>query len=72
MAGGPLRAEDFPKRRCRFESVAAKPHLRPRKGRRSQKPAIIPEWGFNTNLTAGRQPQLSVLATVLRLPLVGT
>ena len=28
-AGGPLRAEGFPKRRCQFEFVAAKPHLNP-------------------------------------------
>ena len=28
-AGGPLRTEGFPKRRYRFEFVAAKPHLRP-------------------------------------------
>ena len=34
-AGGPLRAEGFPKRRCQSESVAAKPHLNPRKDRRS-------------------------------------
>ena len=31
-AGGPLRAEGCPKRRCQFESVAAQPHLSPRKG----------------------------------------
>ena len=31
-AGGPLRAECCPKRRCQFESVAAQPHLSPRKG----------------------------------------
>jgi hypothetical protein len=31
-AGGPLRAEGFPQRRCQFESVAAQPHLSPRKG----------------------------------------
>ena len=30
-AGGPLRAEGFPKRRCRFEFIAAKPHLSPKK-----------------------------------------
>ena len=29
-AGGPLRAEGFPKRRCQFEFIAAKPHLSPR------------------------------------------
>jgi len=30
-AGGPLRAEGFPKRRCQFEFIAAKPHLSPKK-----------------------------------------
>ena len=30
-AGGPLRAEGFPKRRCQFEFVAAQPHLIPRR-----------------------------------------
>ena len=34
-AGGPLRAESFPKRRCQFEFIAAKPYLNPRKGRSS-------------------------------------
>ena len=34
-AGGPLRAEGFPKRRCQFEFIAAKPYLNPRKGRSS-------------------------------------
>ena len=34
-AGGPLRVEGFPKRRCQFEFIAAKPHLNPRKGRSS-------------------------------------
>ena len=33
--GRPLRAEGFPKRRCQFEFIAAKPHLNPRKGRSS-------------------------------------
>ncbi len=28
-AGGPLRAEGFPKRRSQFKSVAATPHLSP-------------------------------------------
>ena len=32
--GVPLRAEGFSKRRCQFESVAAKPHLSPRKAKR--------------------------------------
>ena len=30
-ADGPLRAEGFPKRRCQFEFIAAKPNLSPRK-----------------------------------------
>ena len=30
-AGGPLRAEGIPKRRCQFEPVAVKPHLSPKK-----------------------------------------
>ena len=30
-AGGPLRAEGIPKRRCQFESIAVKPHLSPKK-----------------------------------------
>ena len=34
-AGGPLRAESFPKRRCQFEFIAAKPYLNPREGRSS-------------------------------------
>ena len=34
-AGGPLRVEGFPKRRCQFEFIAAKPYLNPRKGRSS-------------------------------------
>ena len=33
-AGGPLRAEGFPKRRCHFESVAVQPHLSPKKSRK--------------------------------------
>ena len=32
-AGGPLRAEGFPKRRSQFKSVAATPHLSPREQR---------------------------------------
>ena len=34
--GVPLRAEGFPKRRCQFESVAAKPHLSP-----SERPSFV-------------------------------
>ena len=37
-AGGPLRAEGFPKRRCHFESVAAQPHLSPMKSLKNGSP----------------------------------
>ena len=59
--GGPLRAEGFPKRRSQFESVAATPHLSPRKGRGSwfgvRKSLPLDKNGLWLNLTAGRLNQ---------------